>query len=57
MYVRRYILATVDGANTVKIWDLRKLSAVKTFELPNAVNHLSFDHSGSYLGVGGTGIR
>ncbi|XP_055813217.1 pre-mRNA-processing factor 19 homolog 2-like isoform X2 [Solanum dulcamara] len=54
-----YFLATAaqDG---VKLWDLRKLRNFRTFALydeDTATQSVEFDHSGSYLALGGSDIR
>eukprot|EP00040_Diaphanoeca_grandis_P016029 m.82489 g.82489 ORF g.82489 m.82489 type:complete len:500 (+) comp25520_c2_seq1:203-1702(+) len=54
-----YYLATSSEDSTVKLWDLRKLKNIKTLEFESGFNasSLCFDHSGSYLAVGGNDIR
>eukprot|EP00052_Salpingoeca_macrocollata_P001631 m.26638 g.26638 ORF g.26638 m.26638 type:complete len:595 (+) comp11546_c0_seq1:365-2149(+) len=54
-----YYLATAAEDARVKLWDLRKLDNFHTIELPEkaAVSALHFDYSGSYLAVGGSGLR
>ncbi|KAI1285981.1 Pre-mRNA-processing factor 19 [Halotydeus destructor] len=54
-----YYLATAADDSTVKIWDLRKLKNIKSILLDEGyqVKSLSFDQSGSYLGVAGTDVR
>ena len=37
------------ASGLVKLWDLRKLMAIKEFQANGAINSLDFDHSGSYL--------
>ncbi|GAB2294327.1 E3 ubiquitin-protein ligase prp19 [Dionaea muscipula] len=54
-----YFLATAayDG---VKLWDLRKLRNFRSFspyDTDTATNSVDFDHSGSYLALGGSDIR
>ncbi|KAJ8539694.1 hypothetical protein K7X08_013946 [Anisodus acutangulus] len=54
-----YFLATAaqDG---VKLWDLRKLRNFRTFspyDEDTATQSVEFDHSGSYLALGGSDIR
>lgn len=54
-----YFLATAahDG---VKLWDLRKLKNFRTFspyDSSTPTNSVDFDHSGSYLAIGGADIR
>ncbi|KAL6532448.1 E3 ubiquitin-protein ligase prp19 [Orobanche gracilis] len=54
-----YFLATAaqDG---VKLWDLRKLSNFRTFapyDENTPTQSVEFDHSGSYLALGGSDIR
>ncbi|KAI5649722.1 hypothetical protein M9H77_35727 [Catharanthus roseus] len=53
-----YFLATAaqDG---VKLWDLRKLRNFRTFaaEDKTPIQAVEFDHSGSYLAIGGSDIR
>lgn len=55
--LHRYYLATSGQDNTVRLWDLRKLSNFKTITLEGETTSVRFDHSGNYLGVGGAGIR
>ena len=54
-----YYMATAAEDATVKLWDLRKLKAFHTidFDAGHDINALAFDHSGSYLAVGGSDIR
>ncbi|KAF9604849.1 hypothetical protein IFM89_010524 [Coptis chinensis] len=54
-----YFLATAahDG---VKLWDLRKLRNFRTFspyDSDTPTNSVEFDHSGSYLAMGGSDVR
>lgn len=54
-----YYLATAahDG---VKLWDLRKLKNFRNFapyDEETPTNSVEFDHSGSYLAVGGSDVR
>ncbi|KAF2073525.1 hypothetical protein CYY_005174 [Polysphondylium violaceum] len=53
-----YYLAVSDQ-NTVQLWDLRKQNHLQTLDLgsENVVKSISFDNSGSYLGVVGTDIH
>ena len=48
-----YYLATGLKGNTVKLWDLRKLTNFHTIELPEgqSVSKVRFDASAQYLGV------
>ncbi|KAF2285546.1 hypothetical protein GH714_005414 [Hevea brasiliensis] len=46
--------------DSVKLWDLRKLKNFRTLNLYDSdtpTNSVEFDHSGCYLGVGGSDIR
>lgn len=54
-----YYLATAADDSTIKLWDLRKLKNFKNIILEEGyqVKHLSFDRSGSYLGVAGTDVK
>jgi pre-mRNA-processing factor 19 len=55
-----YYLATSSLDGEVKIWDLRKLKPLKDLDIYNskhAVNALSFDQSGAYLGIGGSNVQ
>lgn len=53
-----YYLATAAEDSTVKLWDLRRLTNFKTISLDEGaeVTALNFDHSGSYLAVGGSTV-
>merc|ERR1711871_375255 len=46
-----YHLASVDEGGTVKLWDLRKLKELKSFQVAGAGASVSFDASGKYLVV------
>jgi len=55
-----YYVATADGGNEIKIWDLRKLKEIKSIKMREedyAINSLRFDMSGQYLGAAGQDIR
>ncbi|KAJ1963130.1 hypothetical protein IWQ62_003312 [Dispira parvispora] len=56
-----YYLATAGRDYTVRIWDLRKQTNIHTIQLdPDSGTPpltLTFDHSGSYLAVGGVDLR
>jgi len=54
-----FYLATAADDSVVKLWDLRRLSNFKTITLDSnyEVKALRFDHSGTYLAVGGTDVR
>lgn len=58
-FVIGFYLATAADDSVVKLWDLRRLSNFKTITLDSnyEVKALRFDHSGTYLAVGGTDIR
>lgn len=48
--------ATGSDDGTAQLWDLRKLAGIKTVQLgPTPVTAVSFDNSGSFLGIGGGG--
>lgn len=47
-----YYLASSSKDSTVRIWDLRKLTSVHVINCDSAVNSVTFDHSGLYLGFG-----
>uniref|UniRef100_A0A0C9S5X1 Pre-mRNA-processing factor 19 n=1 Tax=Wollemia nobilis TaxID=56998 RepID=A0A0C9S5X1_9CONI len=54
-----YFLATA-GYDGVKLWDLRKLKNFRSFapyDSNTPTNTVQFDHSGSYLALGGSDIR
>jgi len=54
-----YYLATASEDKTVKLWDLRKLKTIHTFDFPDNFNLTSveWDYTGSYLAVTGSDIR
>lgn len=54
-----YYLATASVDATVKLWDLRKVTDIHTIEMEagNKVNTVAFDHSGSFLALGGNDVR
>lgn len=54
-----YYLATAAEDGQVKLWDLRKLKNFKTITMDEGyvVRDLTFDRSGTYLGVAGTDVR
>jgi pre-mRNA-processing factor 19 len=54
-----YYLATAAEDGQVKLWDLRKLKNFKTITMEEnySVKDLTFDRSGTYLGVAGTDVR
>ncbi|PIC39369.1 hypothetical protein B9Z55_011080 [Caenorhabditis nigoni] len=54
-----YYLATGSEDGEVKLWDLRKLKNLKTFanEEKQPINSLSFDITGSFLGIGGQKVQ
>lgn len=58
-YFLGFYLATAADDSVVKLWDLRRLSNFKTITLDSSyeVKALRFDHSGTYLAVGGTDVR
>lgn len=48
----RYILVTSAGADTVRVWDLRKLSCVKELNEDGAeIVDLDFEKGGQYLAL------
>jgi pre-mRNA-processing factor 19 len=47
-----YHLASCDAAGGVKLWDLRKLKELKSFDVAGPCTSLGFDSSGKYLAVG-----
>ncbi|KAH7107476.1 nuclear matrix protein NMP200 [Auriculariales sp. MPI-PUGE-AT-0066] len=50
-----YHLMAPAGPSTVAIWDLRKLSAIKTLDLGDmTINKVSYDPSAQFLGVAGS---
>lgn len=54
-----YFLATA-ASDGVKLWDLRKLRNFRTFapyDTETSTNTVDFDHSGSYLALGGSDMR
>ncbi len=46
-----YHLASCDEGGTVKLWDLRKLKELKSFQVAGAGASVAFDSSGKYLVV------
>ncbi|KAG0235540.1 Pre-mRNA-processing factor 19 [Actinomortierella wolfii] len=54
-----YLLAAAGENNIVNIWDLRSLSVSQKLQVADGgvINALTWDYSGTYLGVGGTDIR
>jgi pre-mRNA-processing factor 19 len=50
-----YFMASTGANGEVKLWDLRKLKNLKSLTLPGGVTGscVRFDHSGTYLAVGG----
>ena len=46
-----YHLASCDEGGTVKLWDLRKLKELKSFQVDGAGASVAFDSSGKYLVV------
>jgi pre-mRNA-processing factor 19 len=54
-----YYLASGDEHGMVKLWDLRKLANFHTISSSDLsfISNLSFDSSGSYLGVSGDDVR
>ncbi|XP_065831181.1 pre-mRNA-processing factor 19-like [Oscarella lobularis] len=54
-----YYLASSAEDSLVKLWDLRKLKNFKTLSLPEGyvVKAVTFDQSGTYLGIAGSDIR
>ena len=46
-----YHLASCDEGGTVKLWDLRKLKELKSFQVPGPGASVAFDASGKYLVV------
>ena len=49
-----YHLASCDEGGTVKLWDLRKLKELKSFQVPGEGTSVAFDSSGKYLVVATT---
>lgn len=54
-----YYLATSSMDGSVKIWDLRKLKAIRTLttEQEDPITSVAFDLSGLYLAAGGASVR
>eukprot|EP01134_Creolimax_fragrantissima_P003001 CFRG3001T1 len=56
-----YYMASTSNDNTVRLWDLRmkKILNFKTFEYDGKIkpHSVSFDHSGTYMAVGGQDVR
>lgn len=54
-----YYLATAAEDCSVKLWDLRKLKNFKTIQMDEGFNitDVTFDFSGSYLGLAGNDVR
>lgn len=59
LFIGFYLATAAADDSAVKLWDLRKLSNFKTINLDNnyEVKALRFDHSGTYLAVGGSDLR
>lgn len=54
-----YLMAAAGENNEVSIWNLRTLEVIQKLKVADqgVINALAWDHSGTYLGVGGTDIR
>jgi len=48
-----FLMATASEEE-VKIWDLRKLKCIKSFDLPNTIATTRFDQTGGFLAIGST---
>lgn len=51
-----WLASAVQGQTSVSIWDLRKMSEIKTLELGTAVASVSWDYTGQFLAVSGLGF-
>jgi len=52
-----YYLASADVKGLVKLWDLRKLVNFQNLNFNGPITALSFDESGSFLGVGSSEVH
>ena len=50
-----WLASAYEGSTTVTVWDLRKLSALKTLEVGGAVTGISWDYTGQFLAACGPG--
>jgi len=50
-----WLASANQGQNNVTVWDLRKLSALKTIDVGSAVTGISWDYTGQFLAVSGAG--
>jgi len=50
-----WLASAHEGSTTVTVWDLRKLSALKTLEVGGAVTGISWDYTGQFLAACGPG--
>lgn len=50
-----WLASAHQGQTTVTVWDLRKLSALKTLDAGTAVTSISWDYTGQYLLASGAG--
>ncbi|GAB7347135.1 hypothetical protein MBLNU459_g3259t1 [Dothideomycetes sp. NU459] len=51
-----WLASAVQGQTSVSIWDLRKMSEIKTLELGTAVASVAWDYTGQFLAVSGLGF-
>ncbi|KAF1815735.1 Prp19-domain-containing protein [Eremomyces bilateralis CBS 781.70] len=50
-----WLASVSEGQSDVTIWDLRKMTAIKTLEIGSAVSSVRFDYTGQFLAVTGPG--
>lgn len=50
-----WLASAYESSTTVTVWDLRKLSALKTLEVGGAVTGISWDYTGQFLAACGPG--
>ncbi|KAK2767062.1 hypothetical protein FQN54_006380 [Arachnomyces sp. PD_36] len=48
-----WLAAVSEGSSTVSVWDLRKSAEIKSLEIGNRVDSISWDYTGQFLLTGG----